>query len=126
VRFPSLLLRLRLLLHLPRGQLLLLTRAFVSCRFFFLFFCFFFFYYYSPDPIWASINLGIFICIKCAGVHRNMGVHVSQVRSVTMDKWDPDVLDVRAFALSSTSCSTTFVFFFYITTYTPLLLSFFL
>ncbi|KAJ6227043.1 adp-ribosylation factor gtpase-activating protein [Anaeramoeba flamelloides] len=38
-------------------------------------------------PRWASINLGIFVCIKCSGIHRSLGVHISQVRSVTLDTW---------------------------------------
>lgn len=41
----------------------------------------------SLDPRWASVNLGLFICEACAGIHRNLGTHISQVRSVTLDDW---------------------------------------
>jgi len=34
----------------------------------------------SPDPDWASLNLGILICIECSGAHRNLGVHISKVQ----------------------------------------------
>lgn len=43
----------------------------------------------SPDPKWASINLGITLCIECSGIHRSLGVHVSKVRSLTLDDWEP-------------------------------------
>lgn len=33
----------------------------------------------SPDPDWASLNLGLLVCIECSGVHRNLGVHISKV-----------------------------------------------
>ena len=33
----------------------------------------------SSDPDWASLNLGILLCIECSGVHRNLGVHISKV-----------------------------------------------
>lgn len=33
----------------------------------------------APDPDWASLNLGILMCIECSGVHRNLGVHISKV-----------------------------------------------
>eukprot|EP01083_Nonionella_stella_P197892 727128_1 len=39
------------------------------------------------NPQWASVNNGCFICINCAGNHRSMGVHISFVRSITMDGW---------------------------------------
>ena len=38
-------------------------------------------------PRWASWNLGIFLCIRCAGIHRNLGVHISKVKSVNLDSW---------------------------------------
>ncbi len=50
----------------------------------------------SPGPKWASINLGITLCIACSGVHRSMGVHVSKVRSLTLDAWEPEILKVMA------------------------------
>ncbi|XP_031819459.1 arf-GAP with coiled-coil, ANK repeat and PH domain-containing protein 2 isoform X6 [Sarcophilus harrisii] len=45
-----------------------------------------------PDPRWASINLGITLCIECSGIHRSLGVHFSKVRSLTLDSWEPELL----------------------------------
>lgn len=33
----------------------------------------------APEPDWASLNLGVLVCIECSGVHRNLGVHLSKV-----------------------------------------------
>ncbi|XP_072046505.1 LOW QUALITY PROTEIN: uncharacterized protein [Amphiura filiformis] len=41
----------------------------------------------AKGPRWASWNLGIFLCIRCAGIHRNLGVHISRVKSVNLDSW---------------------------------------
>ena len=37
----------------------------------------------AARPTWASINTGAFLCMRCAGIHRGLGVHISQVRCVT-------------------------------------------
>ncbi|XP_069383223.1 arf-GAP with coiled-coil, ANK repeat and PH domain-containing protein 3 isoform X1 [Paralichthys olivaceus] len=46
----------------------------------------------QADPRWASINLGILLCIECSGIHRSLGVHCSKVRSLTLDTWEPELL----------------------------------
>ncbi|CAN6194417.1 unnamed protein product [Urochloa humidicola] len=47
----------------------------------------------APDPKWASANIGVFICLKCSGVHRSLGTHVSKVLSVTLDQWTDDEIN---------------------------------
>ncbi|XWS18015.1 hypothetical protein CRYUN_Cryun32bG0005800 [Craigia yunnanensis] len=47
----------------------------------------------APDPKWASANIGVFICLKCCGVHRSLGTHISKVLSVALDEWSDDEID---------------------------------
>ncbi|XP_027058414.1 stromal membrane-associated protein 1-like isoform X5 [Pocillopora damicornis] len=47
----------------------------------------------AKGPRWASWNLGVFLCIRCAGIHRNLGVHISRVKSVNLDSWTPEQMD---------------------------------
>uniref|UniRef100_A0A914UK71 Uncharacterized protein n=1 Tax=Plectus sambesii TaxID=2011161 RepID=A0A914UK71_9BILA len=44
----------------------------------------------APNPKWASINLGVTLCIECCGIHRSLGVQISKVRSLTMDSFDSE------------------------------------
>lgn len=40
----------------------------------------------ASDPRWISTNLGVLTCIECSGIHREMGVHVSRIQSLDLDK----------------------------------------
>ncbi|XP_020588600.1 ADP-ribosylation factor GTPase-activating protein AGD12-like isoform X2 [Phalaenopsis equestris] len=44
----------------------------------------------APDPKWASVNIGVFVCVQCCGVHRSLGTHISKVLSVTLDEWSDE------------------------------------
>ncbi|XP_039100175.1 ARF GTPase-activating protein GIT2 isoform X8 [Hyaena hyaena] len=48
----------------------------------------------GPDPSWASVNRGTFICDECCGVHRSLGRHVSQVRHLKHAPWPPTLLQM--------------------------------
>ncbi|KAJ2103605.1 hypothetical protein GGI09_000567 [Coemansia sp. S100] len=45
-------------------------------------------------PEWAVINLGILVCIDCSGIHRSLGVHISKVRSIKLDNWEPELMQI--------------------------------
>ncbi|XP_073326856.1 arf-GAP with GTPase, ANK repeat and PH domain-containing protein 2 [Pagrus major] len=50
----------------------------------------------APNPTWASLNLGALICIECSGIHRNLGTHLSRVRSLDLDDLPGELTQVLA------------------------------
>ena len=46
------------------------------------------------DPTWASINRGVLICDECCSVHRSLGRHISQIKSLNKGQWSPTLLSV--------------------------------
>jgi stromal membrane-associated protein len=48
------------------------------------------------NPRWASVTIGCFLCIRCAGLHRKMGSHISKIKSVTLDFWSSEQIQTVA------------------------------
>lgn len=42
-------------------------------------------------------QMGLFLCMRCAALHRKLGTHISKVKSLTMDSWSSDQVDVSKF-----------------------------
>eukprot|EP00833_Pecoramyces_ruminatium_P017367 jgi/Orpsp1_1/1191399/evm.model.d7180000085488.1 len=47
----------------------------------------------AKGPQWASTNLGVFLCMRCASIHRKLGTHISKVKSLTLDNWTIEQLE---------------------------------
>ncbi|KAK2065287.1 UBA/TS-N domain-containing protein [Colletotrichum caudatum] len=47
----------------------------------------------ARNPAWASWSLGVFLCMRCAAIHRKLGTHVSKVKSLSMDSWSNEQVE---------------------------------
>ncbi|KAH0848081.1 GTPase activating protein for Arf [Fonsecaea pedrosoi] len=47
----------------------------------------------AKNPAWASWNLGVFLCMRCASLHRKLGTHISKVKSLSMDTWSTEQVE---------------------------------
>jgi len=60
-----------------------------------------------PCPFLSALHVcisGVFLCIRCSGIHRGMGTHISKVKSIDLDAWTPEQMGVcrsRRLPLSS-------------------------
>ncbi|KAL7959893.1 hypothetical protein V8C34DRAFT_98452 [Trichoderma compactum] len=48
---------------------------------------------HARNPSWASWSLGVFLCMRCAAIHRKLGTHISKVKSLSMDAWTNEQVD---------------------------------
>ncbi|OAF66989.1 hypothetical protein A3Q56_05227 [Intoshia linei] len=44
------------------------------------------------DVYWCSLNLGVFICNQCAIVHRKLGRHISNIKTIYRGRWHPNLI----------------------------------
>lgn len=55
-----------------------------------------------PDPGWTDVRFGVFICIECSGIHRGLGSHLAQVKSLTLDEFTDENVTVSGHQREST------------------------
>ncbi|KAF3214531.1 hypothetical protein TWF679_004898 [Orbilia oligospora] len=60
----------------------------------------------ARNPGWASWSLGIFLCLRCAAIHRKLGTHISKVKSISLDTWTNDQVDLMKRTGNVTSNAT--------------------
>ena len=48
----------------------------------------------SKTPRWASITFGSFVCLRCSGMHRQLQVHIAKIKSVNLDCWKPEMIEM--------------------------------
>jgi hypothetical protein len=48
----------------------------------------------KKGPDWASVNLGIYVCIDCASIHRRLGATISRIKSIKLDQWTAEMTEV--------------------------------
>lgn len=61
-----------------------------------------FFCIFLPDATWLSTNFGIIVCIECSGIHRDLGVHISRIQSLTLDNIGTSQLLLARFMTNQT------------------------
>lgn len=62
------------------------------------------------EPDWASYTLGIFVCLNCSGIHRNLPA-ISKVKSIRLDRWEDSLVEVSAQCCYD-YCNNTFIYIF--------------
>jgi len=50
----------------------------------------------NKSPTWVSLDFGVFVCIRCSGVHRQLGPHITRVRSTRLDGWVKENIEIMA------------------------------
>ena len=56
------------------------------------------------DPDWADVSFGVFICIDCSGIHRSLGAHITKVKSIGLDQWTEENVQVCGIILRVYTC----------------------